>query len=189
RLAGGSRVAMRTPGARDAPREPPGRLAGVTGMGPDSDAALGDYYPLAYRRLLGTLRVMGVPAADAAEVAQEAFVRLIPKWDRVRSYESPDGWLRTVAWRIWLNRRRKDHRTDTVAEVPDPTGRTADRTARQSEVAVEDRLALMTALGELPDGHREVVVLHYLADLPLASIAVDLGVAEGTAKSRLSRPR
>ena len=84
------------------------------GMGLEQEAALGDYYPLAYRRLVGTLRVMGVPAADAGEVAQEAFVRLIPRWDTIRAYESPDGWLRTVAWRVWLNRRRKHARVSLV---------------------------------------------------------------------------
>jgi len=32
-------------------------------------------------------------------------------------------------------------------------------------------------------------VLHYLADLPLAAIALELGVAEGTVKSWLHRAR
>ena len=39
-----------------------------------------------------------------------------------------------------------------------------------------------------PD-HREVVVLHYLADLGTAAIAAELGIPEGTVKSRLSRAR
>lgn len=34
-----------------------------------------------------------------------------------------------------------------------------------------------------------VVVLHYVADLGIAEIAGELGVPEGTAKSRLSRAR
>lgn len=150
-------------------------------MGLDPDASLGDYYPLAYRRLVGTLQVMGVPGQDASEVAQEAFVRLIPRWDSIRTYESPDGWLRTVAWRIWLNRRRKDRRTFVLQDMPEQ--------ATQGGVTFEDRAALMAALAALPEGHREVVVLHYLIDLPVARIATELGIAAGTVKSRLSRSR
>ncbi len=157
------------------------RLKGVTGMGLGSDVGLADYYPLAFRRLVGTLRVMGVPRPDAGEVAQEAFVRLIPRWETVRTYDSPDGWLRTVAWRIWLNRVRSQRRTVVVEAVPDATAPTG--------MSPEDRASLLFALAELPDGHREVVVLHYLHDLPIARIADELGVAEGTVKSRLSRAR
>lgn len=61
-------------------------------MGDESEVALADCYAPAFQRLVGTLRAMGVPAADAAEVAQEAFVRLIPRWDKIRTYDSPDGW-------------------------------------------------------------------------------------------------
>lgn len=154
-------------------------------MGPEQDLGLADYYPLAYRRLVGTLRVMGVPGPDAVEVAQEAFVRLIPRWATVRAYDSPDGWLRTVAWRIWLNRRRADRRL-THVEQADESQR-AD--AAGEGVSPTDRLALMSALAQLPTGHREVVVLHYLLDLPVARIALELGVAPGTVKSRLSRAR
>lgn len=150
-------------------------------MGLEPDVGLVDYYPLAFRRLVGTLRVMGVPGADAGEVAQEAFVRLIPRWDQIRTYESPDGWLRTVAWRIWLNRRRSDRRSLVLDDLPEPPAPTV--------VSAEDRASLMAALADLPDGHREVVVLHYLVDLPVDRIAAELDIAPGTVKSRLSRAR
>lgn len=144
-------------------------------------AELADYYPAAYQRLVGTLRLMGVPEQDSVEVAQEAFVRLIPRWDKVRDYDSPDGWLRTVAWRLWLNRRRSGRHLshDQVPDWASPRG----------GVGAEARLDLHRALTDLPEGHREVVVLHYLEDLPVARIARELGVAEGTVKSRLSRAR
>lgn len=150
-------------------------------MGLEPGVGLADYYPLAWRRLVGTLRVMGVPATDASEVAQEAFVRLIPRWDQIRTYESPDGWLRTVAWRIWLNRRRSDRSTLILDDLPEPTV--------AEGLSLAERLSLRAALADLQEGHRAVVVLHYLQDLPVARIATELGIAEGTVKSRLSRAR
>ncbi len=52
-----------------------------------------------------------------------------------------------------------------------------------------EHVAIVTALEEVDADQREVVVLHYLADLPVADIATQLGVPEGTVKSRLSRAR
>ena len=53
----------------------------------------------------------------------------------------------------------------------------------------EDRLALMAALRRLPAAQREAIALHHLADLPVAEVALTLGVPEGTVKARLSRGR
>ncbi len=48
---------------------------------------------------------------------------------------------------------------------------------------------MVAALRRLSLRHRQVLVLHYLVDLPVEEIARELGVAVGTAKSRLSRAR
>lgn len=117
---------------------------GVTGMGLEPEVGLADYYPLAFRRLVGTLQVMGVPAADAGEVAQEAFVRLIPRWEQIRDYDSPDGWLRQVAWRVWLNRRRSERRTVVLDELPEPPQRDG--------ITAADRLSLRDEADLASDG-------------------------------------
>jgi RNA polymerase sigma-70 factor (ECF subfamily) len=52
-----------------------------------------------------------------------------------------------------------------------------------------ERVAIVTALGQVDTDQRVVVVLHYLADLGTAEIAAELGIPEGTVKSRLSRAR
>ena len=50
-------------------------------------------------------------------------------------------------------------------------------------------LELVEALGRLALPFRQVLVLHYLADLPVERVAGELGIAVGTAKSRLARAR
>jgi RNA polymerase sigma-70 factor (ECF subfamily) len=55
-------------------------------------------------------------------------------------------------------------------------------------VSVET-LALVQALGTLPVRQRQAIVLHYLADLPVAEIAQALAVPGGTVKSLLARGR
>lgn len=90
--------------------------------------------------------------------------------------------MRRVAWNLAVSRWRR--------------ARTAIlhlRRQRPAEPRVEgpspERVALIAALGTLPAPQRRAVVLHYLADLPLAEIAAREGVAEGTVKSWLHRGR
>jgi RNA polymerase sigma-70 factor (ECF subfamily) len=45
------------------------------------------------------------------------------------------------------------------------------------------------ALATLPRRHRQVIVLHYLLDLPVQEVARELAVPVGTVKSRLARAR
>jgi RNA polymerase sigma-70 factor (ECF subfamily) len=53
----------------------------------------------------------------------------------------------------------------------------------------EDRISLMAALRVLPTAQREAIALHHLAGLPVAEVALTLGVPEGTVKARLARGR
>jgi len=48
---------------------------------------------------------------------------------------------------------------------------------------------LINWLRQLSAGQREVLALHYIADLSVADIAANLGIPEGTVKARLSRGR
>ncbi|GAA4450032.1 RNA polymerase sigma factor [Phytohabitans houttuyneae] len=52
-----------------------------------------------------------------------------------------------------------------------------------------ERVDLARALQRLPRPMREAIVLYHLLDLPVAAVAEELGVPEGTVKARLSRGR
>ena len=52
-----------------------------------------------------------------------------------------------------------------------------------------DTVALVAALRTLPERQRVVVVLHYLADLPVSQIAAELRCPAGSVKAWLSRGR
>ena len=52
-----------------------------------------------------------------------------------------------------------------------------------------EHVAIVTALEGVDADQREAIVLHYLADLPVADIAARLAVPVGTVESRLSRAR
>ena len=157
--------------------EPVAALWGDTGVKDDFEAL----YAGAYVRLVRVLALACGSQADAEEVVQEAFVRLLPRWSHVRGYADPEAWVRGTAFRLLSNRRRGRLSRPDLGQVVAGDG--------PAEPPGPDRVDVSRALGVLPPQQRHVVVLHHLAGLPVEQIAAELGVPVGTVKSRLSRGR
>ncbi len=134
-----------------------------------------------YRRLVVQMYGVTGDAAEAEDLVQEAFVRAAAAGRRFIKVDNHEAWLRTVAINIQRSRWRKLRNFSRIRErlAAPPT----------DLPALENRLDVIEALRGLPKGQREVVALHYLADLDVAEVARTLGIAEGTVKSRLSRGR
>lgn len=129
----------------------------------------------------------------AREIAQETFARALARWPRLRRYDDPIAWLRTVTVRQAIRTRDRrarerptaEPRTDQVSAPDSSRGSTAP--AFDDEAA--NRLTVRRAISALPTRQRAVIVLHYLEGLPVAEVAGLLGVASGTVKAQLSRAR
>ncbi|WP_337926513.1 SigE family RNA polymerase sigma factor [Kribbella sandramycini] len=147
----------------------------------DQDVAV--LYRRSWPRLIGVLVSIGGSRPDAEEVAQDAFVKLLGRWEQISKYEDPEAWVRSVAVRTLISRlRRQQVAARALAKL---TGR------RPEVVAPPDGAALdvASALAVIPPAQRAVVVLHHVMDLPLDQIAEELQVPVGTVKSRLNRAR
>lgn len=148
---------------------------------PAGAAEARELYAGCYSRLVATLALAAGNRADAEEVVQEAFVRLLPRWSRISGYDDPEAWVRMVAFRLLANRSRGARRAVAALSrrppVPADPGSAAEG------------LDLRRALAALPLPQRQVVVLHYFVDRSVDEIAHELGVAPGTVKSRLARAR
>jgi RNA polymerase sigma-70 factor (ECF subfamily) len=139
-------------------------------------------YASSYGRLVSVLAVAAGNRADAEDVAQEAFIRLLQNWPKVSRYEDPEAWVRTVAFRLLSNRLRKlRNGVRAMARLGADHSRVAGLGA--------DRLEVEEALAELSSAQRQVVTLHYLLGMDVTEAARVLDVPEGTVKSRLSRAR
>ncbi len=117
--------------------------------------------------------------ADAArDVCQEAFVRLHGQLDQVRG--DPGPWLRTVAWRLAFDlRRRRDREARALARVP-------ERDAA-GPAAFESDDAIHGALADLSDRQREVLLLRVVDGATFPAVARTLSISEGSAKVHLRR--
>jgi RNA polymerase sigma factor (sigma-70 family) len=142
---------------------------------------LNDLSEASYSRLVLQLFAICGNLNDAEDAVQEAFVKAMGQGRGFGEVRNPEAWLRTVA----LNHQRNSWRHAKVV-------RRFMTSVPGSQSAAElgpDHVAIVRALAQLDPDQRQVIVLHYLADLGIAEIAHELGIPEGTVKSRLSRGR
>jgi RNA polymerase sigma-70 factor (ECF subfamily) len=134
------------------------------------------------------LRMLG-NAAEAEEVAQEAFLRAHRAIGSFRGEAKLSTWLYGIASRLCLNRLAGGERRLVRGEVEldrlaEPG---ADPAADLERSEVEQ--ALHRAIAELPEERRIVVVLRDLEGLSYEEIAAALELELGTVRSRLHRAR
>jgi RNA polymerase sigma-70 factor, ECF subfamily len=144
------------------------------------DVSFGDFYTATVRRIVRQAYALTGNLADAQDIAQEAFARAWQRWDSVRACDSPEAWVRRVTINLATNRYRRER-----------TARAAARQllARDVPEISPDTVALVAGLRALPERQRVVLVLHYLADLPVSQIAAELRCPVGSVKGWLSRGR
>jgi RNA polymerase sigma-70 factor (ECF subfamily) len=157
-----------------------GHLATVADTGPPNSLAFEEFYAAHFQSLTVQLFAYAGDLTAAQDVVQDAFCKAFTRWNRVSRLDDPAGWVHRVAWNLATSRWRKARIAATFVQrhreehTPEPS---------------PDRVALARALSVLPPRHRRAVILYYLADLPVAEIARQEGVAEGTIKSWLYRGR
>jgi len=137
-----------------------------------------------YRRLVALLTVVAGSRPEAEEAVQEAFVRALGLTGNRAVVDDPEAWLYRVAtnhlrsrWRRVMTARRHSARLALDESSPGHT--------EQSD----NRVLIMDALRRLPPSQREVLALHYMADMSVAEIAARIDAPQGTVKARLSRGR
>ncbi len=136
------------------------------------------------------LRMSGRPHI-AEDVVQEAFVRVLKNLDRFDTRYRFSTWLFTIAKRLYVNALQKQapmYDTDTVNSRQETTPPPVVVTARNETIANVRRL-LGSALAQLNERQREIVLLFHQQSWPIADIANYLNMPEGTVKSHLHRAR
>jgi RNA polymerase sigma-70 factor (ECF subfamily) len=139
------------------------------------------FYAASVRRVTGQVYLMTGRGSEADDCVQEAYARAWQRWGRVSGYHDPEAWVRTVAYRISVDkwrggvRRRAAHRRYGMTENLPGVG--------------PDRVAIMEALRRIPAVQRQAIVLYHYVGLPVQQVADETGVPPGTVKARLARGR
>ena len=120
--------------------------------------------------------------AVAEELAQDAFVALHPRWERISQYESPEGWIRrVVANRAVSSLRRRTIEARLLLRL-------VNERHEQVELPAPDE-KLWRAVAALPKRQAQVTALAYVDGLTSSEIAVVLACDEATVRTHLRRAR
>jgi RNA polymerase sigma-70 factor (ECF subfamily) len=151
------------------------------------------------QRLFGVCYRMLRDSEAAADLTQEALVKIIEGLDRYDGRSQLSTWMIRVTMNACLShlRKRRHRRHASLDEPTGPAGETrAARLAEPSEHSgswhveqSETRAVLADALERLDPQMRAILVLRDLQELEYQQIAEVLDLPIGTVKSRLFRAR
>jgi RNA polymerase sigma-70 factor, ECF subfamily len=120
----------------------------------------------------------------AEDCTQDTFINAWRALPRFETRSSLSTWLHRIAVNVSLAKRRKSSPVEPLREDGEEGG--AEEWALETPVEVEE---IESAIGALPDGARDALVLHALYGYSHGEAAQMLGIAEGTCKAQLHRAR
>lgn len=142
------------------------------------------------------LRLLG-SEADAADAAQDAFLKAYTSLNSFRGESRFSVWLYRLTNNICIDHLRKRRRQNTVPlqaededgealELPLPDDRYSPELLAER---AEERETVRAAIAALPPDCREILTLREIGGLSYEELAAALSLEQGTVKSRLNRAR
>ena len=135
---------------------------------------------------------------DAADLTAETFCRVYTAMPRFRRESRFSTWLYRIVTNCFLDmkKREKHRRHASLDELTQTTEGTVQKEFEaqegspvESSERVEREQIMSTAIGELPDHQRAMIVMYHVEMLSYEEIASALDMPVGTVKSRLNRAR
>lgn len=143
----------------------------------DVDELYRQYGPMVIRRCRQLLR----DEDQALDAAQDVFVRLLERRDRLRD-DYPSSLLYRMATNLCLNRIRDAKRRQTTADQ-DLLERIAD--LDDAGGRIEARSMLARLFGRQQESTRTMAVLHYVDRMTLEEVAGEVGMSVSGVRKRL----
>jgi RNA polymerase sigma factor (sigma-70 family) len=130
-------------------------------------------------------------AALAEEVTQETFIRAYRRLWLLGNGAKFAAWVNTIARHVAINlglRHRRELNKRERWALENPENSTAEKPPDETDPLCTPE-TLRRTLAELPDAHRECLVLFYLEGRSGAEAAAALGISEAALRVRLHRAR
>jgi RNA polymerase sigma-70 factor (ECF subfamily) len=131
---------------------------------------------------------------EAADLAQEVFLKVFANIEQFNSIYRFKTWLYRIAANAAVDRRRRNRHAASRSTLPDEDGNfsliaSVDPGPDDLLQEKETRARLEAALNRMPGTYREVLLLRFQGDLRYDEIAVITGLPLGTVKNRIFRAR
>jgi RNA polymerase sigma-70 factor (ECF subfamily) len=131
--------------------------------------------------------------ADAEDLTQDAFIQVFRKLETFRGDAAFSTWLYRVAVNtVLMKLRRRQPRQVSLDEPVSMDFSVAPREYGRNDPHLHgsvDRIALVRAIKELPDGYRTIFILHDVEGYDHREIARLLHCSTGNSKSQLHKAR
>lgn len=126
---------------------------------------------------------------DAADVAQDAFVRAYHALGTFRADAPFRPWLLRIVTNLALNRLQANRRRLNMTEryTRQAIIETGQLSIDGLVIQRDQRQRLLQAVGQLSPDQQALISLRYFLELPEAEVAATLKIPLGTVKSRLHR--
>jgi len=141
-----------------------------------------EFYEATFRRVFTALCLVTGNRHEAEEIAQDAFLRVFERWDRVRSLEDPIGYLFRVSMNVFRSRYRRallGLRRELLL-APAPTDDLA---------AIETQDEVVRLLRGLDPKQRAAVLLTSILDYSAEEAGKMLGLRASSVRSLTTRAR
>lgn len=147
-------------------------------------AAFGELYQRFARMVHGVL-LARVPRAAAEDLVHDVFLHALPKLPALRDPTRFGPWLAAIARNCAADFYRHSNSASSIEDEPN-TAESAAASA-QPGLALEDGLALLRAVRELPEAYREPLVLRFVEGMTGPEIALRTGLTHGSVRVNLHR--
>lgn len=132
------------------------------------------------------MRMLRMPS-DAEDLLQEVFVQV---WHQANRYSeergSPEAWIINIARSRAIDKLRARRRMEkSFVLTDDPARAESTENVESSAAESETKLAMNSALANLPEAQRRVLALAYFEGLSQTEIADRLKEPLGTVKTRM----
>ena len=151
---------------------------------PDLTALVRDYSPLLYRVALSVLH----NPAEAEDVVQDAFVRVLQRQHELAAILDLRPWLVRIGWNLALDRTRRA-RPNQMDDLFAASLVAADLPADQALAEAGQIKQVLRAMERLPKQERQALLLSAMDELSTVEIGSVLGRSESSVRSLLFRAR
>ncbi len=121
----------------------------------------------------------------AEDVLQEAFIKAFAEIDKLKDEKAFSGWLKRIVINRSIDAMRKEKYTRLNIET---FSEQHEEIAEDIDEATDPEL-VHQLIKKLPDGARQVLVMHALEGYKHAEIGIQLGISESTAKTQFFRAK
>lgn len=153
-------------------------------------AAFEELYQRHHRRVYSIcLRMLQNPY-EAEDLTQDVFIQLYRKVGSFRGDSAFTTWLhRMTVNQVLMHFRKRNVKFEKVTEEGETPDQIVTGTADPDRMPIVDKIALENAIEELPDGYKNVFLLHDVEGFEHEEVARILGCSVGTSKSQLHKAR